>query len=314
MTAIAAILARRLMQAVLVALLISSVCFFLVRFLPGDIAFQVAGGRFGQDLTTAEAAEAIRAELRLDQPVWQAWLGWLHDVARLELGSSWSLTTPVSTLVRNQLGHTLELSALALVLSVLIGVPLGIWAGVRPGGLVDRIGLAGSVVLRSMPPFVIGIGLIVVFAVTLRWLPAAGHTEHGTILLPALTLALGLAAVSSRVARSAMVDVVRSDYFQFALTKGLPLSKVVRRHGVRNIAVPLIAHLGMQLIYLVEGMIIVETLFAWPGIGHAMSHAVRERDVPMLQGTVLATALMFVLFNALLDLMQMVVDPRLRAR
>jgi peptide/nickel transport system permease protein len=302
------------MQAVLVALLISSVCFFLVRFLPGDIAFQVAGGRFGQDLTTAEAAEAIRAELRLDQPVWQAWLGWLHDVARLELGSSWSLTTPVSTLVRNQLGHTLELSALALVLSVLIGVPLGIWAGVRPGGLVDRIGLAGSVVLRSMPPFVIGIGLIVVFAVTLRWLPAAGHTEHGTILLPALTLALGLAAVSSRVARSAMVDVVRSDYFQFALTKGLPLSKVVRRHGVRNIAVPLIAHLGMQLIYLVEGMIIVETLFAWPGIGHAMSHAVRERDVPMLQGTVLATALMFVLFNALLDLMQMVVDPRLRAR
>jgi peptide/nickel transport system permease protein len=314
LTAVPGILARRLLQALLVALFVSSACFLMVRFLPGDMAFQVAGGRFGQDLTTAEAAEAIRAELRLDQPVWQAWLAWLQDLARLDFGYSWSLTTPVTTLVGNQLGHTLELSAAALLLSVLIGVPLGVWAGVRPGGLVDRIGLAASVVLRSMPPFVIGVALILVFAVTLRWLPAAGHTQAGTIVLPALTLALGLAAVSSRVARTAMVDVARSDYFQFARTKGLTLPQTVWRHGVRNISVPLLAHLGMQLIYLVEGVIIVETLFAWPGIGHAMSHAVRERDVPMIQGTVLATALMFVLFNAVLDLLQVLIDPRLRTR
>jgi peptide/nickel transport system permease protein len=148
----------------------------------------------------------------------------------------------------------------------------------------------------------------------LQWLPAAGHTDRGAILLPAFTLALGLAAVSSRVTRWATVDVARSDYFRFSLTKGLPLRRVIFAHGVRNVAAPVIAHLGMQLVYLVEGVIIVETLFAWPGIGHALGHAVKERDIPMIQGTVLAMALLFVFINTLVDLVLVVVDPRLHAR
>lgn len=314
MLAVGRILARRLLQALLVSVLVGTVCALMVRLLPGDMAFQIAGGRYGADMTTHTAAAAVRAELGLDQPAWRAWLSWFGNLSRLDLGRSYSIGRPVWDLVRDQLGHTILLSMLSLGLSMLIGPPLGILAGLRPGGLMDRVTLCGSVVLRAMPPFAIGIILVIVFAVNLQWLPAAGHTDRGAILLPSLTLALGLAAVSSRVTRWATVDVARSDYFRFSLTKGLPLREVVFAHGVRNVAVPTIAHLGMQLVYLVEGVIIVETLFAWPGIGHALGHAVKERDIPMIQGTVLAMALLFVLVNALVDLVLVVVDPRLRAR
>lgn len=311
---VAGILARRILQAALVSVLVGTVCVLMVRSLPGDIAFQIAGGRYGADMTTDAAAAAVRAELGLDQPAWRAWVSWITNLSRLELGSSYSSGRPVWQLVRVQLGHTVWLSSVALALSIVIGPPLGILAGLQPGGPLDRFTLLGSVVLRALPPFVIGILLVIVFAVHVQWLPAAGHTDGGAFLLPAVTLALGLAAVSSRVARWATVDVARSDYFRFSQTKGLPLHRVVLAHGVRNVAVPVIAHLGMQLVYLIEGVIIVETLFAWPGIGHALGHAVKERDIPMIQGTVLAMALLFVVVNAFVDLLLVLVDPRLRAR
>lgn len=314
MAAMAAILGRRALQALLVALLVGSACAFMVRLLPGDIAFQIAGGRYGPDMTTAEAAVAVRAELGVDRPAWQAWAAWLSALARLDLGRSYSIGRPVLELVATQLGQTIALSVAALTLSMLVGPPLGLLAGLRPGGRLDRLTLAGSVVLRAIPPFVIGIVLVTVFAVHLQWLPAAGHTDRGAILLPAITLAIGLAAVSSRVTRTATVDVARSDFFRFSLTKGLPLHRVVLAHGVRNAAVPVVTHLGMQLVFLIEGVIVVETLFAWPGIGHALSHAVSERDVPMIQGTVLAMALFFITLNAVVDLVVIAIDPRLRRR
>lgn len=314
MPALTRILIRRTVQAVLVALLVGTVCALMVRLLPGDIAYQIAGGRFGEDMTTEEAASAVRATLGLDRPAWQAWLFWIRDLSTLNLGQSYSLDRPVWDLVRDQLGHTLWLSVLALGLSALLGPPIGLLAGLRPGRLIDRVSLMGSVVLRAMPPFVIGMLLVTLFAVQLQWLPAAGHTERGAIVLPAITLALGLAAVSSRVTRAATVDVAGSDYVRFSLTKGLPSGRVMRTHGVRNIAVPVIAYLGVQLVYLVEGVVIVETLFAWPGIGHALTHAVKERDIPMVQGTVLTMALLFVVVNALVDMAVVLVDPRTRAR
>jgi len=314
MTAVGFILARRAVQAVFVALFVGSLCFFITRLLPGDIAYQIGAGRYGYDLTTREAVEAVRAELGLDQPVHMAWLAWMGEIVRLDLGNSFVYNRPIWDLLRDQLSNTVALSLLAMSLSCLIGLPLGIVAGLRPDGVFDRATLGLSVILRSMPPFVIGILLIIVFAVTLNWLPAAGHTAQGSILLPALTMAIGLAAVSSRIARSAMVGVAHSDYFRFGLTKGLPLGRVVRVHGLRNIGVPLVAHLGMQLVYLVEGVLVVETLFAWPGIGHALTHAVMDRDVPMIQGATLALAMLFVVFNVFVDLAIVAIDPRLRSR
>jgi len=310
---VARIALHRLWQAALVALVVGTLTFFLMRLLPGDMAFRIAASRYGYDLVNAAAADAVRAELGLDRPLLLALAAWWGDLAQLNLGNSLVSGEPVLHELAHELGHTLQLSVVALLLSAVLGVPLGLLAGRRPGGALDRITLAGAVLLRALPPFVLGLVLILVLAVQMSALPAAGHGEHGNLVLPALTLALPLAALSCRVARDAMVGVGGSAYFAFALTKGLSERQALLRHGLRNVGVPVVAYLGIQMVTLVEGVVVVETLFAWPGVGHALVHALFGRDVPMIQGAALAMGLMFVLFNALVDLACQAIDPRRRA-
>jgi peptide/nickel transport system permease protein len=306
-------LTQRLLQAALVALLVGTLCFFMTRMLPGDMAYRIAAGRYGYDMVTSAAAEAVRIELGLDRP-WLAALGdWWARLLQFDLGVSQVTAQPVSVEIARQLGPTVRLSLLAMFFSLLVGPTLGVLAGLKPGGLLDRFTLAVSVVLRALPSFLLGLVLVLVFSVKLGVLPAAGHDDHGSMVLPALTLALGLAAVSCRVARDAMVQVRGSAYFAFALTKGLTMRQALLRHGLRNVAAPTISYLGVQLVFLVEGVVLVETIFAWPGIGHALVHAIFSRDVPMIQGTALVLGLMFVLFNALVDTACAFIDPRRRA-
>jgi peptide/nickel transport system permease protein len=305
-------LGARLLQAALVALAVGIACFLMVRLLPGDMAYRVAAGRYGMDHVNTAAAEAVRAELGLDRPWWQLLGAWLGDLARFDLGVSLVSGDRVVEELSVYLGHTLLLSVAALLLSALVGPPLGVLLAMRPGSAADRAGLAVGAVLRAVPAFVIGLVLMMVFAVQLGWLPAAGVGGWQEVVLPATTLAIGLAAVSSRVARDAMVAVAQAPYLAFARTKGLPEGAVIRRHALRNAAVPVAAYLGVQLVTLVEGVVIVETLFAWPGIGHALVHAVVARDVPMVQGTALAMGLIFVALNAAVDLACLAIDPRRR--
>lgn len=306
-------IAHRLGQAVLVALLVGMLSFFLTHVLPGDMAYRIAAGRYGYDIVDTAAAEAVRAELGLDRPLGLALIAWLGDLARLNLGVSLISGEPVLKELAHQLGHTLLLSVAALGLSASFGLPLGILAGRYPGGWLDWGTLLAAVVLRVLPPFLLGLLLALAFALRLGVLPAAGHGEPGSIVLPAVTLALGLAAVTCRVARDAMLAVSASPYFAFARMKGLSERIALLRHGVRNVGVPVIAYLGVQLVYLVEGVVVVETLFAWPGIGHALVHAVFSRDVPMLQGSALTMALLFVLLNGIVDLACLAIDPRRRS-
>lgn len=306
------LLGRRLLQALLVALLVGTLSFFMTRMLPGDMAYRIAAGRYGYDMVTSAAADAVRLELGLNQPVLMALADWWSKLLRLDLGISLVTAQPVIDEIAHQLGQTLKLSFCAMALSVLLGPTLGVLAGLRPGGVLDRATLALSVLLRAMPSFILGLVLVLIFSVQMGALPAAGHSEHGSILLPALTLALGLAAVSSRVARDAMVTVRGSAYFAFALTKGLSMQQALRRHGLRNVAVPVVAYVAVQLVYLIEGVVLVETIFAWPGIGHALVHAIFGRDIPMIQGTALVLGLMFVIFNSLVDVACSMIDPRRR--
>ena len=307
------LLAGRLAQAALVALMVGVLTFILVRSLPGDMAYRIAAGRYGYDLVDTAAALAVRQELGLDAP-WIVALGnWLWQIVQLDLGVSLVSSQPVWEEVRHQLGHSFTLALAALMVSVLLGPPLGILAGLRPGGVADRLVLLFGVSFRSLPQFAIGLLLIVIFAVELRLLPAAGYGEPRHFILPALALGLGLAAVSSRVARNATLAVTASDYYQFGRLKGLSGPTLFRQHGLRNIAVPVVTYLGIQLIYLIEGVVIIETLFAWPGIGHALVHAIFARDVPMIQGTALVLGLGFVLLNTLVDILNHLIDPRGRA-
>lgn len=312
MERLSGLLLRRLLQAALVGLLVGTTCFFLVRSLPGDMAFRIAAGRYGYDLTTAAAAETVRTELGLERP-WPLQLaGWWAGLLTLDLGRSLVSGEPVLDELTHALGHSLVLALAAVALAAALAIPAGALAGLRPGGTADRVGLALAVMLRALPAFLIGIGLILLLAVELRWLPAAGHGTLRHLVLPTLTLALGLAAVTSRVARDAFVAVTRSAWFAFARIKGLSDRQALLRHGLRNAAVPVVAYLGVQLVYLVEGVVVVEALFAWPGIGHALVHAVVARDVPMIQGTALAMGLLFVALNLLVDLACRAIDPRRR--
>ncbi|MCI1012157.1 ABC transporter permease [Pseudomonas oryzihabitans] len=307
------LLAFRLLQAGLVALLVGGLTFLFMNLLPGDAAYRIAAGRYGYDLVDTAAAEAVRAELNLDQPLLWRFFAWIGDLLTLDLGHSLVSGKPVMDVVAHELGSSIRLAIGAVCLSLLLGPPLGVIAGLRPGSLVDRGLLVLTTAIRALPQFVLGVIFVLLFAISWQLFPAAGHGTFWHSVLPTLTLALGLAAVSSRVARDATVEVAASAYYRFGRLKGLRGTGVFLRHGLRNIGVPVVTYLGVQLVYLIEGVVVVETLFAWPGIGHGLVHAIVQRDVPMVQGTALAMGLLFVILNTLVDLANHLIDPRGRA-
>lgn len=308
------LLAERCAQAFFVAIVVGVLTFIIARSLPGDAAFRIAAARYGYDLVDAASAAAVRMELGLDASWVEALYQWLTQLFLGNLGTSVVSGEPVWHAVMHELSASLSLAAVTLGLAALIGVPLGLASGMHPGGWVDRLSWSMATCLRAMPPFAFGLMLILIFSVQLGALPAAGHGDGKSILLPALTLALPLAATAARVVRASVLTVFASPYWRFSRGKGLTVPMTLVRHGLRNLAVPLVAWLGVQGVLLVEGVVIVETLFARPGLGHAMVHAIFGRDVPMIQGTALVLGLLFVAFNGLVDALCMLIDPRIRER
>ena len=308
-----AALARRGLQAVLVAIVVGIASFAMMHALPGDVAYRIAAGRYGYDMMDAASADAVRVELGLDRPWAIQLLSWLGALAQFDLGKSLVTGSPVTEEIARQLGYSLLMAGGAVVTSVLIAVPVGVAAGLNPGGLIDRATLAVSIFLRAIPAFALGIVLVLAFAVQLRLLPVAGFRGPEYLVLPSLTLGLGLAAVSNRVVRDAVADAMAADWQQFARTKGLSESVTMRRHVLRNAALPVVAYVGVQLAYLIEGVVIVESVFAWPGIGHALVHAIFARDIAMVQGTALTLGLLYVALNLIIDLACKGIDPRARA-
>ncbi|HGO5856141.1 TPA: ABC transporter permease [Mannheimia haemolytica] len=306
------ILFRRLIQILLVIWSVGTLTFILTRQLSGDMAYRIAASRYGYDQADSAAAEAVRAELGLDQPWWQSYFSWLSDLAQFNLGKSLVTGDSVWSEIQHQFGHTLSLAIVALILAILIGPPLGLLAARKPNGFFDRLTLVFSTLFRSVPAFIIAIGLITLFSAQLKWLPAGGYGSWQHFILPALTLAIGLSAVSVRVTRSAMVQVKGSEFYQFSQLKGLSRWHTFLRHGLPNIAVPVIAYHAVQLVYLIEGVVVVESLFAWPGSGHALVHAIIARDVPMIQGTTLVMGGLFVVLNTIADLLSAWIDPRIK--
>jgi peptide/nickel transport system permease protein len=310
--AVRRVLVRRAAQAVAVALAVTVTCFVIVQHLPGDIAFRIAAGRYGYDKVDAAAAEQVRSDLGLDAPAWQQLTDWILDAVRLDFGTSLVTGAAVTDELGHHLGATLHLAAAALVVSIALGTAVGVLAAQCRGGVLDRATDAWVAVVRALPPFVLGLVLIIVFSVQLGWAPAAGHGERGSVVLPALTLAVGLSGLFARVTRDAVAQVLDSEQVRFAETKGLGRRVVLVRHVLRNAGATLVAYIGVQVLVLVEGVVVVESLFAWPGLGHALVHAVFWRDIPAMQATVLALALIVVLVSTLVDLAVLALDPRTR--
>lgn len=308
------VLRQRAIQAAAVVLLVSTACFAIVQSLPGDIAFRIAAGRYGYDQVTAASADTVRAELGLDRPAWQQLLDWLGNLMTLDLGTSLVTGASVVGELGLYLSSSLQLAAAALALALAAGATVGALAAARPGGILDRITTLWVSAARALPPFLLGLVLILLFSVHLGVLPAAGHGEASNIVLPAATLAIGLSGLFARVTRDTVVQIRQSEYVRFAATKGLGERLVFLRHVLRNTGVTLIAYIGVQMLILIEGVVVVESLFAWPGLGHALVHAIFWRDIPMIQATALALALLVVVLNTVVDFGSLALDPRPRSR
>ncbi|SEO73364.1 ABC transporter permease [Aquisalimonas asiatica] len=308
------LLLKRLGQAAFVVWSVGTVSFILMRLMPGDAAFRIAAGRYGYDNVDLAAAEAVTAELGLDRSAWILYLEWFYDLLRFDLGHSMVSGLPVMHEIGHLLGYTLVLAAVAIVIAALLALPIGIYAAIRANSWFDRLSLFGSSFLRAQPVFVIGLVLILLFALEMQLFPVAGFDGLNYVVLPAISLALALAAVSSRVIRHSAFDVVQSAFFRFSRIKGLSYRQSFARHGLRNFALPVVAFMGIQLVSLIEGIVMIESLFSWPGVGHGLAHAIFARDVPMIQGAALAMGLIFVGLNLLVDIACYLIDPRARGQ
>jgi peptide/nickel transport system permease protein len=304
-----AMLFKRALQLITVVWGVGTLTFILMRSLPGDMAYRIAASRYGQDNVDSHAAALVRAELNLDQGALTAYWHWLSDLLQFKLGDSLVSGLPVMDTVQHMLGHSLLLAFAGLMLSVLIAVPLGLLSAWR-GNPLDSVLMGFSSVIRAMPVFVLGVLFILLFALHWNWFPVAGFGSPAYLVLPAVTLALSLAAVSNRVVRDSAKRTFQSAFYQFSRVKGLSAWQTFCQHGVRNIAVPVVAFFGIQLVSMIEGIVMIESLFSWPGIGHGLAHAIFARDIPVIQGAALVMGILFVLLNTLVDLICLWIDPR----
>ncbi|HWH82539.1 MAG TPA: ABC transporter permease [Burkholderiaceae bacterium] len=313
---------RRLAQAVIVMLAVAFIAFMLFQYV-GDPVNNI----LGQDATPEQRTQ-LRADLGLDKPFPFQFVRFVGNAVRGEFGLSLRQGRKVSSLIAERLPATLELSVSAAVVALVLGIPMGVYAALRRGTFLSQAMLTLSLVGVSLPTFLIGILLILVFAVTLKWLPSFGRGEVTMLgswstgllsvdgwkhlILPTITLAIFQLTLITRLVRSEMLEVLRADYIKFARARGLPNRAVYFGHALRNTLVPVITITGLQLGGLIAFAIITETVFQWPGMGLLFIQAVTFADIPVMAAYLCLIALIFVVINLAVDMLYFVVDPRLR--
>jgi peptide/nickel transport system permease protein len=305
---------RRLALMVPVAFLVSVGVFGLLHLTPGDPALLV----LGEDASKQQVVQ-LRHELGLDRPIYEQYVIWISRVVRGDLGVSIRNHQPVTKVILERLPATLELGLTALLWAIVVSVPLGTVAALRRGSPIDVASTSFTIAGVSVPNFVVGLLLILVIAVTLRVLPPGGYVSFladpsdnlRRLILPALTLGTAAAAVNTRFTRSAMIEVLGQDYIRTARAKGARWSKVVTGHALKNALIPVVTVVGIQVGQIIEGAVVTETVFAWPGVGQYAVASIGTRDYPIIQGIVLLAAFSFMFANLLVDLAYAWLDPRI---
>ncbi len=298
---------RRLVVAVPTLLGVSLVVFLMVRLLPGDPARVIAGL-----LASEEDVERIRHQLGLDQPFLVQYLAFLGRLSHLDLGTSARTSQPVLSEVMARLPSTVELAVSSIALATVVGVAAGVAAAATRDRRLNYVVSALMLFGVSIPVYWLGLMLIVVFAINLRWLPAAGSQEPLAWVMPTLTLAAFSVALIARMTRSTMLEVLHADYLRTARAKGLAQRAVVFGHGLRNALLPVVTVVGLQFGTLLGGAVLTETVFGWPGMGQLLVDALFARDYPVVQGIVLTFSTLFILVNLGVDVLYAYLDPRIR--
>ena len=300
---------RRVVQMALILLGVAAITFVLLYALPADPARMIAGRS-----ATAQTVVNIRRELGLDQSLPVQFWSYLSNLLQGNLGRSYAQKTEVATLIVARLPATLTLMFSGIVVEVMLGLTLGTIAAVRRGGFVDRMVMMASFVGVSAPQFVVALLLLYVFAATLGWFPMSGYGTFSHVVLPAATLGVLGAGWYARMVRSAMIDVLNQDYVRTARAKGLSSRRITFRHALPNAVLPVIAMIGIDIGQFMGGVVVVEAVYGWPGIGQLAWQAIQQVDIPIIMGVTLTSALAIILGNLVADLIAPVIDPRIRTR
>lgn len=305
---------RRILQVIPTLLVVALLIFVIFSVVPGSFAASL----FSDGRTTAnpEMIEQLNRELGLDLPLPQRFLNYIVDLAHLDLGTSFRTRQPVLELINDRMWASLKLAIAAMVFAVVIGVPLGFTAAMRPGSILDSVTMIGAVSGLSMPQFWLGLLLMYLFALQLGWLPSFGYGNGSlrNLILPAITLGVTPLALLARTTRAGVLDVMNADFIRTAHAKGMSEGKVVRWHVARNALVLVVTTVGLQFGSMIGQAVVIEKLFAWPGIGSLLVDSVAIRDIPVVQGTILVIVLWFLLINTAVDLIYAAIDPRIKQR
>ncbi|WP_263705604.1 ABC transporter permease [Shouchella tritolerans] len=299
-------LLKRLAQMIPVLFIISFVIFALVYIAGNPVALMLP------DDASQEEIDQLTASLGLDRPFIVQYGNYLLHLVQGDFGDSFRYNTSALPLVLERLPATLELAVVALTLAVCVAIPLGIWSATKQNSPLDLIAAGGAVLGKAMPNFWLGIMLILLFSVTLGWLPVSGRGTFAHLLLPAITLATGIAAEMTRLLRSNMIEILSQDYIRTARSKGIRETLVVYKHALRNSLIPLVTITALQTSTVVGGTLITETVFSWPGIGQLLIQAVNTRDMAIVQACVFVIALLVIAMNLLADVLYRFLDPRIK--
>jgi ABC-type dipeptide/oligopeptide/nickel transport system permease component len=298
---------KRVLYALFVLWGALTIIFIAIRIVPGDPAAMMLGAG-----ATEEDVDALRDRLGLNDSLARQYVTFVGDVARLDFGDSLWLNRPVTKSVSDRIAATARLAGAAMVLALVVSFPLGVLAALRPRSLLDRFVSMFSLIGQSVPGFWLGIMLILIFARQLRWLPSSGSDSWKHMVLPAVTLAMPLIGILTRLIRSGLLDVLYEDYIRTARAKGLASHTVLTRHAMRNMLIPVVTVIGLQMGNLLGGAVITETVFAWPGIGRLLVDAIFHRDYPLVQAAILFITASFIFINLVVDLSYVYLDPRIK--
>jgi len=310
-----AFILRRLVLMIPVLLIVGIVVFTLIHLTPGDPAAVILGPD-----ATPEQVDNLRERLGLNEPLYIQFVKWFGSALRLDFGDSLFIGQPVTTALLDRAQPTGLLTLYSLTLSIMIGIPAGVLAAVRRNTIIDRFLMVFSISGAAIPNFFLGILLILLFAVKLRWLPSGGYSDIQDglwqhlryMILPSFALGVSSAGLLARLVRSSMLDVLKEDYVRTAFAKGLPERLVVIRHALRNALIPAITVIGVSLGGLLGGAVVTETVFSIPGMGRLVVQSIARRDFPVIQGAVMTIAAIYVMANLIVDVLYVYVDPRVR--
>jgi len=288
--------------------------FSIMHFTPGDPAEMIAIARYGIEGLSPGSIALIRTQEGLDDPVYIQYLTWLNHVLHGDLGCSLSTGRSVSSEIATRFPATLKLAVVSMVVSLAISIPLGVISATKQGTIIDNFGMFGALLGVSMPNFWLGLLLMLFFSLYLGLLPVCGYGDGSIeyMIMPAITLGTGMAAITTRLTRSSMIEVIKQDYITAAQAKGLNNKIITWKHALKNALIPVVTVTGLQFGGLLEGAVIVETVFAWPGVGKLLLDSIFEKDFAMIQGCVLFIAAIFVFINLTVDILYAYLDPRIR--